>query len=187
MMVKERLERLARLAARRPALTVSIVLALALGGGLAALGLGPSAGTDTFVSRSSASYQATAQDHRDFGGDAVAILIKEPLRDLVNSKDLAKVTFLEACLAGQYAVPSEQLQAFQPAPSGAHAPYGGWGSACGKLMKAKPVQVVYGPGTFLNQAVAAVNVAVTSLLKNARATVTDAESAARRLALGRGL
>ena len=28
-------------------------------------------------------------------------------------------------------------------------------------MKAKPVQVVYGPGTFLNQAVAAVNLAVT--------------------------
>ncbi len=187
MKVKERLEGLARLAAGRPVLTGSIVLALALAGALLALGLKPSAGSDTFVSRSSSSFQATAQDHRDFGGDAVAILIKEPLRDLVQSKDLAKVTFLEACLAGQYAVPSEQLQAFQPAPPGAHAPYGGLGSACGKLMRAKPVQVVYGPGTFLNQAVAAVNLAVTSLLKNARQAVTSAQSAARRLALGRGL
>src|SRR6516225_539083 len=135
MKVKERLEGLARLAARRPLLTVSIVVAVAVGGGLLALGLKPSAGSDTFVSRSSASFKATDQDHRHFGGDAVAILIKEPLTDLVQTKDLAVVTFLEACLAGQYAVPSEQLNSFQPAPPGAHAPYGGWKSPCGKLMK----------------------------------------------------
>ncbi|HUO70838.1 MAG TPA: MMPL family transporter [Solirubrobacteraceae bacterium] len=187
MAVKEMFEGAARLAARRPALTVAIVLTLAIAGGLVALGLKPSAGTDTFVSRSSADYRATALDHREFGGDAVAILIREPLRDLVDTKDLAKVTFLEACLAGQYAVPSEQLQAFQPAPAGAHPPYGGWGSPCGKLMKAKPVQVVYGPGTFLNQAVAAVNRAVSSLLANARSAVIEAQSAAHRLALARGL
>ena len=187
MTVKESFEGGARLAARRPVLTVAIVLTLAIAGGLVALGLKPSAGTDTFVSRSSADYRATALDHREFGGDAVAILIREPLRDLVDTKDLAKVTFLEACLAGQYAVPSEQLQAFQPAPAGAHPPYGGWGSPCGKLMKAKPVQVVYGPGTFLNQAVAAVNRAVSSLLANARSAVIEAQSAAHRLALARGL
>jgi predicted RND superfamily exporter protein len=187
MKVKERLEGLARFAGRRPALAVTIVLALAIAGGLVALGLEPSAGPDTFVSRSSTSYVATAQDDRDFGADAVAILIREPLRDLVESKDLATVTFLEACLAGQYAVPSEQLQAFQPAPPGAHVPYGGWSSPCGKLMKAHPVRVVYGPGTFLNQAVASVNRAVTSLLKNARGAVSSAETAARRLALARGM
>ena len=89
------------------------------------LGLKPSTGIDTYVSRSSATFQATDRDHRDFGGDAVIILIKEPLTDLVETKDLANVTFLEACLAGQYVVPSQQLQSFQPAPPGAHAPYGG--------------------------------------------------------------
>ena len=71
MKVKERLEGLARIAARRPVITVSIVLALALAGALLALGLKPSAGSDTFVSRSSSSFQATDQDHRHFGGDAV--------------------------------------------------------------------------------------------------------------------
>ena len=116
MTVKDRLEGLAKQAARRPALTVAIVAALAIAGGLLALGLKPSAGSDTFVSRSSSSFQATDQDHRNFGGDAVVILIKEPLTSLVETKDLATVTFLEACLAGQYVVPSQQLQSFQPAP-----------------------------------------------------------------------
>ena len=66
----ERLEGLARVAARRPVLTVAIVLALAIAGGLLALGLKPSAGSDTFVSRSSSSFRATDDDHRHFGGDA---------------------------------------------------------------------------------------------------------------------
>jgi hydrophobe/amphiphile efflux-3 (HAE3) family protein len=185
MTVKERLVGLAWHAGRRPALTIAIVLALAIGGGLLALGLKPSAGSDTFVSRSSTSFQATDQDHRNFGGDAVIILIKEPLTNLVETKDLATVTFLEACLAGQYVVPSQQLRSFQPAPAGAHAPYGGYGSPCGKLMKAKPVQVVYGPGTFLNRAVAAVNTQITALLTSAKTAVASAEQVAYQLALGR--
>src|SRR5947209_701069 len=185
--MKERLEGLARTAARWPALTVAIVLALAIGGGLLALGLSPSAGSDTFVSRSSQSFQATDLDHRKFGGDAVIILIKEPLTDLVQTKDLATVTFLEACMAGQYVVPSQQLQSFQPAPAGAHAPYGGYASPCGHLMKSKPVQVVYGPGTFLNRAVAAVNLQTQALLKSAQQAVTTAQQAAYQLALARHL
>ncbi len=187
MQVKERLEGLARISARRPVITIAIVLALALAGALLALGLKPSTGTDTYVSRSSATFQATDRDHRDFGGDAVIVLIKEPLTDLVETKDLANVTFLEACLAGQYVVPSQQLQSFQPAPPGAHAPYGGPNSPCGRLMKTKPVQVVYGPGTFLNRAVAAVNTEMRSLLTGAQQAVQSSCNAAYRLALGRGL
>ena len=187
MRVKERLEGLARVSARRPVITISIVLALALAGALLALGLKPSTGTDTYVSRSSSTFQATDRDHHDFGGDAVIILIKEPLTNLVETKDLANVTFLEACLAGQYVVPSQQLQSFQPAPAGAHAPYGGLNSPCGKLMKAKPVQVVYGPGTFLNRAVAAVNTETRALLTGAQQAVQSSCNAAYQLALGRGL
>ncbi len=166
---------------------MAIVLVLALGGAALALGLKPSAGSDTFVSRSSSSFQATDSDHRKFGGDAVIILIKEPLTDLVETKDLATLTFLEACLAGQYVVASQQLQSFQPAPPGSHAPYGGYGSPCGALMREQPVQVVYGPGTFLNRAVAAVNQQTQALLQSAQQSVTGAQSAAYQLALGRGL
>src|SRR5579884_9303 len=182
-----KLERLARIAARRPALTIAVVLAAALFGGLLALGLKPSAGSDTFVSRSTASYKATADDHQHFGADAVVILVREPLTDLVQTKDLATITQLEACLAGQVVVPNQQLSSFTPAPPGTQPPYGGWGSPCGKLMKAKPAQVVYGPGTFLNRAVAAVNTEIQTLLSNARTAVTNAERNAYLLAIGRGL
>ena len=116
--MRERFERLASAAARRPVLTLGIVLALALGGGLLALGLEPDAGTGTFVSSSSASYQATADDHRHFGGDAVVVLIPEPLPDLVETKDLATLTELEACLAGQTVVANNALGSFTPATGG---------------------------------------------------------------------
>ena len=88
MSMRERFERLARAAAGRPILTLGIVLALAVGGGLLALRLKPSTGIDTFVSSSSRSYQATVDDQRHFGSDAVVILIREPLDKLVLSKDL---------------------------------------------------------------------------------------------------
>src|SRR4030088_3436208 len=101
MAVKERLERLARGAAARPALTLAIVLVAAVGGGALALGLRPNAGSDTFVSRSAASFQATEALHRHFGDDAVIILIHESLPNLVETKDLGTLTQLEACIAGE--------------------------------------------------------------------------------------
>ncbi len=113
---------LARAATRRPGLTVAIVLMAAVAGGILALGLKPSAGSDTFVGRSSSSYRATQDDHEHFGGDAVVILIKEPLPDLVETKDLATVTELEACLAGKVVIPSSQLQSFVPAQPGPSRP-----------------------------------------------------------------
>jgi uncharacterized protein len=179
--------RLARAAAGRPVLTLGIVLALAIGGGALALRLKPNAGSDTFVSRSSSSFQATDEDHRRFGGDAVVILVRESLPNLVETNDLAILTQLEACLAGQVVVPNEQLQSFTPAPAGAQQPYGGPGSPCAKLMRSRAVQVVYGPGTFLNRAVAAVNQQIQSLIKGAQQTVTTAERNAYQLAIGRGL
>src|ERR1700743_233701 len=148
-------ERLCGAAARRPILTVGIVLALGLGGGLLALGLRPSAGIDTFVSSSSASYKATADDQRHFGDDAVVILIRESLPNLVGTKDRGTLTELEACLAGQYVQASATLGAFTPVRAGTHAAYGGPKSPCGHLMKSHNTQVVYGPGAFLNPAVAA--------------------------------
>jgi hydrophobe/amphiphile efflux-3 (HAE3) family protein len=187
MTVRDRCERLARAAGRRPALTIGIVLALALAGGVLALGLKPSAGTDTFVSRSSASFQATANDQRNFGDDAVIVLIREPLTDLVGTPDLTTVTQLEACLAGQYPVRDPKLQAFTPAAAGTHSAAGGPGSPCGKLMASDAVKVVYGPGTFLNRAVAAVNTQIQGLLTSARQSVTTAQRSAYALALRRGL
>jgi hydrophobe/amphiphile efflux-3 (HAE3) family protein len=180
-------ERLCGAAARRPVLTIALVLALALGGGLLALGLRPSAGIDTFVSSSSASYKATADDQRHFGSDAVIILIHESLPNLVETKDLGTLTELEACLAGQYVVANPTLKAFTPVKAGTHAPYGGWGSPCGKLMKSHATQVVYGPGTFLNRAVAAVNTGIKSMTSGADTATQAAEVSAYKLAIGEGM
>ncbi len=182
MTVRERFERLAGAAARRPVLTVGIVLALALAGAVLSLGLKPSAGTDTFVSKSSASYQATANDQRNFGDDPIIVLIHEPLPDLVETKDLATLTQLEACFAGQYVVANTTLRAFTPA-AGHHTPYGGTNSPCGKLARYKPVQAVYGPGTFLNRAVAAVNTQIQAMLTGVGTSVKAAEGNAYQAAL----
>jgi uncharacterized protein len=182
-MVVRMLERLVRAATGRPAVTLGIVLALALGGGALALRLQPNTATDTFVNSSASSYKASQDDDQHFGGDPVVILIRESLPNLVETKDLGTETELEACLAGQVAVPNEQLQAFTPAPAGSQTPYGGWNSPCGKLMKARPAQVVYGPGTFLNRAVAAVNQEITSIEASAEQAVTSARQSAYKLAL----
>jgi hydrophobe/amphiphile efflux-3 (HAE3) family protein len=187
MTMRERFERLASAAARKPVLTLGIVAALALAGGLLALGLQPDAGTDTFVSGSSPSARATADDHQHFGADQVVVLIREPLTDLVETKDLATISQLEACLAGQVIVPNQSLGSFTPAAPGTQPPYGGQASPCGRLMRDKPVQVVYGPGTFLNQAVTAVNQQVQGLISSANQAVQRYSQAAYQLALARHL
>jgi len=182
MHVRERVHRVILAAARRPALTLGIVAALAVAGGVLALGLQPDAGSDTFVSRSSQSFQATADDQRHFGADAVIVLIREPLKYLVQSQDLGTVSALEACLAGQVLVQNRGLGAYTPAPPGTR-PYGGWNSPCGQLAKSDPIEVVYGPGTFLNRAVAAVNSQVQSLISAADQTIRSYEARAYQLAL----
>jgi hypothetical protein len=186
MSMRERFEGLTSAAAKRPVLTLGIVLALALTGGLLSLGLEPDASTGTFVSSSSSSFQATESDHRHFGGDAVVVLIREPLTDLVETKDLATISQLEACLAGQVIVANQALGSFTPA-SGRQRAYGGPNSACGHLMKSRPVQVVYGPGTFLNRAVAAVTQQVQSMIGSANQSVQRYAQAAYQLALAKHL
>jgi len=184
--MKERFEGLASVAARRPLLTLGIVVALALAGAVLALGLQPDAGTDTFVSNSAASALATADDHQHFGGDAVVILIREPLTDLVETKDLATVSQLEACMAGQTLVANQSLGSFTSAPASQH-PYGGWGSPCGQLRRSGAAEVVYGPGTFLNRAVTAVNQQEQQLISSANQAVHRYAQAAYELALARHL
>jgi hydrophobe/amphiphile efflux-3 (HAE3) family protein len=166
---------------------LAVVALLALAGGALALGLQANAGSDTFVGRGSASFQATEDFHRHFGDDAVIILIREDLPNLVETKDLATLSQLEACIAGQVLVPSDQLKAFAPAPPGALPAYGGKNSPCGKLMSAKLVQVVYGPGTFLNRAVAAVNTQVQSMLAGIQRSIQNAKQAAHELAVAKHL
>ncbi len=141
MQASKAFERIVSAAARRPAPIVAFVAALAIAGGVLALQLQPSAATDTLVNRSSGSFQATDAYHRDFGEDAVLILVRQYLPRTVLTSDLERLVGLEGCIAGN--VPQGQQ------------PIGGPRSPCAQFAKLRPrpVQVVYGPGTFLNEAV----------------------------------
>ncbi|HZV73245.1 MAG TPA: MMPL family transporter [Conexibacter sp.] len=165
MAVRDWLERVARAAAGRPLPVLLAVAALALGGGLLALRLEPSTGADTLASRSSDAFRTTDELHRRFGDDAVVVLIDERVADLVLTADLGRTIRLEGCLGGNV-------------PRGAK-PYGGAGSPCAGLARLKPVRLVYGPGTFLNESVRAVQNAVTAQLRQLQQQVAAAPAAQR--------
>lgn len=171
--MRDGLERIARAAASRPLPVLLAVAALALGGGALALGLQSSTGADTLASRSSAPFRATDDLHRRFGDDAVVVLIRERVPKLVLTSDLGRTIRLEGCLGGNV-------------PAGAK-PYGGASSPCAALARLKPVRVVYGPGTFLNESVRAVQDAVTAELGQLQRGIDQAAAAAGRQARKAGL
>ena len=173
MSIRDRLERVARAAAARPLPVLLTVALLAVAGGLLALRLEPSTGAETLASRSSDAFEATDELHRRFGDDAVVVLIDERVANLVLTSDLGRTIRLEGCLGGNV-------------PRGAR-PYGGTQSACAGLAKLKPVKLVYGPGTFLNESVRAVQNAVTAQLRALQQQVTNAVAAAREQAARAGL
>ncbi|HEX5146093.1 MAG TPA: MMPL family transporter [Conexibacter sp.] len=165
MRMRDGLERVARAAAARPLPVLLVVALLAVAGGLLATRLEPSTGADTLANRSSAAYQATDALHSRFGDDAVIVLIDERVANLVLTADLGRLIRLEGCLGGNV-------------PHGAR-PYGGARSACAKLAAFKPVRLVYGPGTFLNESVSAVQRAVTAQLDALKRQVASAPPAQR--------
>lgn len=173
MPLRSWLERVARAAAGRPVAVLLAVGALALGGGVLALGLEPSTGTDTLASSSSPASRATEELHERFGGDAVVVLIREPVTKLVLTADLGRAIRLEGCLGGNV-------------PKGAK-PYGGAGSPCAGLAKLKPARVVYGPGTFLNESVRTVQDAILGQVGLLKRDITQAVTAAKREAKRQGL
>ena len=91
----DRFGRLVRAATRRPLLVLCVVGALALAGAGLALRLDPSAATDTLVNRSSQTFQDTERFRRDFGDEAVVVLVKGNLQRTVLTPDLGRVLRLE--------------------------------------------------------------------------------------------
>src|SRR4051812_17325119 len=110
-------------AARRPAAVLGATLVLVLAGTVLALQLTPSAATDTLVGRGTPEYQATQRYHERFGDDAVILLIKGSLPDVVLTQDIERVLGLEGCISGNV-------------PDGV-TPKGGASGPCGQLAKTK--------------------------------------------------
>src|SRR6195256_6485164 len=170
MPASQAFERIVKAAVRHAVLVVALVAVLAIAGGLLALRLQPSAATDTLVNRSSGSFQATDAYHRNFGEDAVLILVRQYLPKTVLTSDLERLVGLEGCIAGN--VPQGQQ------------PIGGPNSPCAKFaaLRPRPVQVVYGPGTFLNEAVRQIQDEFSAQQRNEAAREKTAARAARALA-----
>ncbi|MGN6188738.1 MAG: MMPL family transporter [Conexibacter sp.] len=168
MSMRDGLERVARAAAARPLPVLLAVALLALAGGGLALGLTPSTGIDTLAGRDTDAYKATQDLHRRLGDDAVVVLIDERVTNLVLTDDLGRTIRLEGCLGGNV-------------PRNAR-PYGGAHSPCAKLAQLKPVKLVYGPGTFLNESVRAVQSAVMGQLRAIQRQVAAAPADQRAAA-----
>jgi hydrophobe/amphiphile efflux-3 (HAE3) family protein len=152
-------------------IAVAVVLGL-VGAGMA-LRLRPSANTSTFVSSSSPTYKATQRFYRSFGEEPVAVLVKGNLQQLVLSSDLVRLVGLEGCLSGKV-------------PTSALAAEGGVNGPCGQLARAKTVKVVFGPGTFINEAATQIDDLLETETKNADAQAKQTEKQIAAAALGRG-
>src|SRR3954452_6518263 len=160
-------------AARRPlAVGLAVGLLAAAGAGLALVRLEPSAATDTLVGGGSPSFAATERLHERFGDDAVYVLIRQPLTQTALTSDLLRVLALEGCLSGN--VPKGQ------------APRGGRGGPCARLARTKPEKVVFGPGTFLNEAVGQIQDQFSAQSAQKAAQADRAAKAARQLARAQG-
>jgi hydrophobe/amphiphile efflux-3 (HAE3) family protein len=183
--MKQWLERLSGFGEQRPRVTLVLFLVLALICAGVALSLQPSANINTLVNSSSADYQATQRDYREFGGDTVDVLVHGKLTSLVGATDLAALTKLEACLGGNEVTPASYY--FVQVPAAKATPYGGTNSACGHLMKSGFAEVVYGPATFLNQAVEAVDKEISSISSSDSAAIKTLEARAVAAAKAKGL
>jgi uncharacterized protein len=166
------LQRVVRAAGRRPGRVLAVTALLAVAGGLLALRLEPTAATDTLVPKSSSTYQATQRFHRRFGDDPVIILVKGSLSNIVLTENLGRLLGLEGCIAGNK-------------PKDVAAP-GGPNGPCAAFARTKPVQVVYGPGTFINAATGEIQTQLARGLKAAQAQAQAAAQQARRVARRRG-
>ena len=167
---------LARIAARcveRPGPVLAAAALVVLVAAILALRLEADAGTDQLVDRDSAAFVGTEEFKRDFGDDAVVVLVKGELEQLVLSSDLTTLLSLETCLAGNA---TAGTAGGQPVPE-----------PCAELAAERPARVVYGPATFLDQfaqqAGRLLSTEAGAVLRQARA----AGEAARREAARRGL
>ncbi|HWW90038.1 MAG TPA: MMPL family transporter [Solirubrobacteraceae bacterium] len=161
-------------AARRPRLVIAIAIVLGLGSAALALRLRPTVATDTFVSSSSAPYKATQSFYRSFGEEPIEVLVKGNLQQLVLSTDIERLVGLEGCLSGNV-------------PASALASEGGAGGPCAQLARARTVKVVFGPGTFVNEAASQINEQLLVQTRQAEAQAKQAQAVITRAALARGL
>ena len=90
------------------------------------------------------------------------MLVKGNLQQLVLSSDIERLLGLEGCLSGNV-------------PGGALGAEGGANGPCGQLARAQTVKVVFGPGTFVNEAADQIDEQLTAQTSSAEAQAKQAE------------
>ena len=168
------LHRAVALASRRPALVLALTVVLALAAGALALRLQPDAGIDTLVGTRTAAYGATASYRARFGDDPIIVLVRGDLTKLLLTQDLERLIGLEGCISGN--TPARVT------------PAGGPDGPCARLRRTRPVQVVFGPGTFINEATRQLGAGFVRRLqatqRRSDAAAKEARRTARRAGLG---
>jgi predicted RND superfamily exporter protein len=125
--------RAAAFSLRNAAAVVAAAAALGLAGLVLALGLSPSAAPAKLSSGDAK--DATARLHRSFGDEPAVIVVKGHLTRMLLMEDVQRLLGLEGCISGN-----------QPASATALDP------VCREFAARKPVDIAYGPGTFINDA-----------------------------------
>jgi len=158
--------RVARAAVRRSGLVLAVFGILAAAGVAGALTLRASASPDTLVDRGSDSFAATEGFKREFGDEAVVVLVRGDLQRTVLTSDLGRLLALEDCLGGT--PPPAPLRSLLP-------------PQCAAIARTRPVKAVYGPATFINTAVQQITGGFAARRQQS-ATQADAAATAARLA-----
>ncbi len=157
----------------RRAVALVVVLAIA-GAALVATRLDSSADERTFSSDGARAAQATDELHERFGDEPIQILVKGNrdqgrLPALLLTEDLRRILGLEGCVSGN-----------RPRRGKAPAP------VCERFARERPVQVVYGPGTFINESARQIAVRFNAERATGRSEAEKAARAARKLAAAQG-
>ena len=164
------LGRLTSFSVRRARLVVAVVVVLSVLGALLAMRLDTSASLSTFVDQEGAPAQATDDLHRKFGDEPIVILVRGRLTGMLLTQDIGRMLSLEGCISGNQ-------------PRNARAP----ARVCREFARERPIQVVYGPGTFINEAAGQVLDRINFDRSRQKAEADRAARAARRVAVARGL
>jgi predicted RND superfamily exporter protein len=162
--------RVASFSARRATLVLAVAGLLSLAGLGLALMLDPGRTGSAAGDGGGSSASATKELRGRFGGDPIVVLVRGRLTGMLLTEDVARMLSLEGCISGN-------------APRGAEpaAP------VCSRFARDRPVQVVYGPGTFINEAANQVLDRINFDRAREAAEADRAAREARRVARRRGL
>jgi uncharacterized protein len=123
----------------RPTPVIAVAVLLAIVGAIGAGSLKANGEAETLVDKGSDTFAATEEFKSKFGDDAVVVLIRGDLEELMLGPDLRRLLSLESCLSGTTSE-EELRQQNLTRPE-----------VCNEIQEANPARVVYGPATFLNQ------------------------------------